>query len=291
MSKAEVIDQDTRQTAGAAREPKNKRRPFNGSEAVGKRPGVGQCCCFLLAFLAWSVGIAGAQVDIESLRLDGQRGFSGSAEMDLTLRAGNVELFEFGQEFSLSYGRDKDTFIFIGSGDAGWEGKERFSNEALGHVRYVRRIGPRLHWEVFGQTNYDKSRQLNFRALAGSGVRWAVPAPDSFWLGTSYMFEHEQNEVAAGARHAARTSVGRWSNYLSAAIDLGPTARLSGTAYVQPDLQQFDDYRILLDAALKVSITAALASTASVAFRHDSDPVEAVAKADFRLSTGLAVEW
>ena len=79
-----------------------------------------------------------AQVDIESLRRDDQAGFFGSVAIDLTLRAGNVELFECGPELSLSYGRAEDTFIFIGSGDAGWEGKERFSNEALAHLRYVR---------------------------------------------------------------------------------------------------------------------------------------------------------
>ena len=247
----------------------------------------------LLAGLVWLESPLHAQVDIESLRRDGQTGFSGSVAVDLALRAGNVELFEFGPELSFSYGRAEDTFIFIGSGDAGWEGKERFSNQALAHLRYVRALGSRLHGEAFGQVNYDRSRRLEFRGIVGGGIRWALFAPgeSSFWLGSSLMFEHEQNELTAADDHAARTSIVRWSNYLSADIELGETAQLAGTAYVQPAVRQFDDYRILWDAALKVSITEALSSTTSVAFQRDSDPLNGVAGSDFSLSTGLALDW
>ena len=250
-------------------------------------------CCLVWAFLVWAAAPALAQIDIESLRQDGQSGFTGSTKIDLTLRAGNVELFEFGPELSINYGRARDAFIFIGSGDAGWEGKERFSNEALGHLRYVRGFGRHLHGEAFVQTNYDKSKRLDFRGIVGAGIRWALIAPgeSSFWWGSSFMFEHERNQVTAGDGHATRTSVSRWSNYLSANIGLSETARVSGTAYVQPDVQQFDDYRVLLDTALEVAITDALALTTAVAFRHDSDPLDTVDGGDFSLSTGLALDW
>ncbi|MYA22149.1 MAG: hypothetical protein F4Z30_04905, partial [Gemmatimonadetes bacterium] len=50
--------------------------------------------CLLLAALVWLANPLWAQVDIESLRRDEQAGFFGSVAIDLTLRAGNVELFE-----------------------------------------------------------------------------------------------------------------------------------------------------------------------------------------------------
>ncbi|MDE2742886.1 MAG: DUF481 domain-containing protein [Gemmatimonadota bacterium] len=247
----------------------------------------------LLAALVWLAKPLWAQVDIESLRRDDQAGFFGSVAIDLTLRAGNVELFECGPELSLSYSRVEDTFIFIGSGDLGWEGKERFSNEALAHLRYVRAVASRLHGEAFGQVNYDRSRRLDFRGLVGGGIRWALIAPgeSSFWLGSSLMFEHERNELTPADDHAAQTSLVRWSNYLSADIELGEAAQLAGTAYVQPAVRQFDDYRVLWDVVLKVSITEALSSTTSVAFQRDSDPLKGVAGSDFSLTTGLALDW
>ena len=105
------------------------------------------------------------------------------------------------------------------------------------------------------------------------------------------MFEHEQNELTAADSHAAQTSLVRWSNYLSADIKLGETTQLAGTAYVQPAVRQFGDYRVLWDVVLKVSITEALSSTTSVAFQRDSDPLNGVAGSDFSLATGLALDW
>ena len=78
---------------------------------------------------------------------------------------------------------------------------------------------------------------------------------------------------------------------MSADIELGDTAQLAGTAYVQPAVRQFDDYRVLWDVVLKVSITEALFSTTSVAFQRDSDPLHEVDGSDFSLTTGLALDW
>lgn len=246
----------------------------------------------LLLGLLWLAAPVWPQVDIESLRGDDQAGFSGSVAVDLTMRAGNVELFQCGPSLSFGYGRAQDSFLFIGKGDLGWQGGERFSNQGLTHLRYVRALGSRLHGETFGQINYDHARRLDFRSLAGGGLRLALIASgtSSFWLGSSMMYEHERNDVAAD-HHEAQTSLVRWSNYVSANIQLSPSAQLSGTAYIQPALGQLDDYRVLGDASLKVSITKALSSATSVSFQRDSDPLEGVADSDFTLATGLAFDW
>jgi len=248
----------------------------------------------LLAALAllW-YGDVGAQVDIESRRRDGEVGLAGSVEIDLTVRTGNVDLVEFGPTLSVSYGRKEDTILLIASGDFGWEGDERFSNEVLGHLRYVRGISGRAHLEGFVQSNYDKSRNLDFRAVAGGGLRWKVAGSDDsgLWVGSSYMFEHEQNDVAPADPHPEETSVHRWSNYGSAHVRISDTATVSGTVYWQPDFTRFDDFRVLAEAGLDVSITAALSLKTSVSVRHDSDPVASVAETDFQLTTGILLEW
>ena len=60
---------------------------------------------------------------------------------------------------------------------------------------------------------------------------------------------------------------------------------------MQPAVRQFDDYRVLWDVVLKVSITETLSSTTSVAFQRDSDPLNGVDGSDFSLTTGLALDW
>jgi hypothetical protein len=234
-----------------------------------------------------------SQIDIESRRQDGGAGLAGGIEIDLTARSGNVDLFEVGSGLSLSYGRDRNTLILVASGDIGWEGGERFSNEVLGHVRYVRSVSRRAFIESFLQSNYDKSRRLDFRAVGGIGLRLKLTQSDEpkAWLGVSYMFEHERNETMPGYRHAEETSHQRGSTYLSLRFRISETAQAGGTVYLQPRLNDLDDFRVLLDSALFVSITKTLSLNTFVSLRHDSDPVDSVSESDFKLTTGLSLAW
>jgi len=236
---------------------------------------------------------AGAQVDIESRRYDGDVGLSGFVELDLTVRAGNVDLVEFGPGLLVNYRREEDTILLIASGDIGWEGDERFSNEALVHLRYARKISGLAYLESFVQSNYDKSRNLDFRAVTGGGLRLKITgsADSGLWFGSSYLFEHEQNDVAPSDPHSSETWAHRWSNYASGHVRISETATVSGTVYFQPEFTRFDDFRVLAEIGLDVSITAALSLKTSVSVRHDSDPVASVAESDFQLTTGILVEW
>ena len=198
-----------------------------------------------------------------------------------------------GSAISVNYGRKDDSLLLIVSGDIGWEGNERFSNEALGHLRFVRRVSNRVHFEGFIQSNYDKSRNLDFRAVAGVGIRWRIAGSvgSGLWFGNSYMFEHEQNGVAPADPHLEETSVSRWSNYGSASVRISDTATVSGTVYYQPNFTRFGDFRVLADAHLNVSITATLALTTSISVHHDSDPVGSVSESDYQLTTGISIKW
>ena len=75
---------------------------------------------FTVLAILWC-GEAGAQVDIESRRYDGDVGLSGSVVLDLTVRAGNVDLVEFGPGLLVNYRREEDTILLIASGDLGWQ--------------------------------------------------------------------------------------------------------------------------------------------------------------------------
>ena len=245
----------------------------------------------MLAVLCY--GHVEAQVDIESIRRDGKAGLTGSIELDLTVRSGNVDLFEVGPGILLSYVDSVYAILLVASGDVGWEGNERFSNEALGHLRYVHRISHRVYAESFIQANYDKSRRLNYRNLVGGGIRLNLvsTAGASLSLGSSYLFEHEQNGVPAGGRHPGATSVNRWNSYVGARLKLSQNAVASGTLYSQPNMSRFSDRRFLMEAKLTASVTDAVSLHTTVFFRHDSDPVDTIARSDFRLSTGVSVGW
>lgn len=247
---------------------------------------------FVLLLLLWPTG-GWSQIDIESRRQDGSKGKSGEIDLDLTARSGNVDLFELGAGISLSFSQGRSALIMVASGDIGWEGGERFSNEALGHLRYVRSMLERVQMESFLQSNYDQSRNLNFRALGGLGLRFRLMQQDESraWLGASFLLEHERNEVLPGYLHAEETSDPRGSAYLSFGVRINKTTDATGTFYYQPRLDDPDDFRVLIDYRLTVSVTEAVSLNTSVSLQHDSDPVDSVSESDFKLTTGLSVEW
>ena len=173
--------------------------------------------------LVLGISQASAQVNIEKLRKDEERkGFSGSFDLDLSSRTGNVEVLELAIGGRVDHMSESTTTFLVGSSDLGWEGGERYSNEALVHLRQVYRYRPWLRPEGFVQIDYDKSRSLTFRGLLSGGLRLGLyrHTPVQFWWGSTYMFEHEQLDLTSGAVHPRRTSVHRWSNYLSSKVGL-----------------------------------------------------------------------
>ena len=236
---------------------------------------------------------ANAQVDIESRRLDEGASHTGEIEIDFTLRGGNVDLVEFGPTVSVNFTRGRNTFLVIGSGNLGWENGERFANEFLGHLRWVLLWKSRIQPEAFVQANYDKSRKLDIRTLAGGGLRVRLGRNDrgALWAGSAYMIEHEENEDALTNAHPASTSVSRWANYFSASAVLSSTAEWSAIVYVQPDMVDFSDVRVLVETGLEVKVTETVSLDTYLSIHHDADPVDGIAETDYALKTALKLKW
>jgi hypothetical protein len=91
-----------------------------------------------------------AQINVEDLRANSREpGFKGSLELDLSVRSGNTETLEMGLGGRLDHlGLSARTFL-VGRVELGWEGGERFSNEALAHLRRVHRVTGRWSPEGF----------------------------------------------------------------------------------------------------------------------------------------------
>ena len=237
---------------------------------------------------------ATAQVNVETLRRDeDQEGFSGSIGLDLSTRTGNVELVMFGIGGRMDYVGDNVTTFLVGSGDFGWQGEERFSNESLLHLRQVYRRGSRFRPEAFVQVNHDRSRLLTFRGLVGGGLRIGVyrGAAVRFWWGSDYMFEHERLNLGSNAVHPSRPSVHRWSNYLTLKARFGEQTVLAWAAYIHPRVDDVDDVRILSEARLVVELSHPVSLVVSHHLRYDSRPPEGTVSLDTAGKSGIAVEF
>ena len=79
----------------------------------------------------------------------------------------------------------------------------------------------------------------------------------------------------------------RWSNYLSTRVLVSDHATVTATAYVQPDLQDLDDTRLLADGRIRVRLSDPFGMVTSLVMLYDTDPPDQVEKLDVAIKVGL----
>ena len=235
-----------------------------------------------------------AQVNIEALRRDTVGpGLSGTFGTDFSVRTGNVQLVELGVHGRADLVRGRTATFLVGGGSLGFLGGSQFTSDGLLHLRQAWILRPWLEPEWYTQVNYDKPRRLDFRALAGGGLRMRLfhDATTRLWAQSGLMLEHERLDLPAGATHPVKTTVVRSSSYLAFRIVAGENLVLTTTTYMQPRVARPGDFRLLENLALAVSVTRALAVTITFDLRYDSEPPEDIRKLDTALRTGLTVAF
>jgi hypothetical protein len=233
-------------------------------------------------------------VNTESLRANEEEaGFSGALGFDLAARAGNVEIVQVGLSGRLDYVGDRVTTFLVGRSDVGWKGGDRFINEGLLAARLVLRRSAAVRPETFTQVNHNESRLLTFRWIVGVGLRTRLyrSTAAGLWWGSAYLFEHERLDLESDAEHPERTTVHRWSNYLSSRIAFTEHATLIGTVYVQPQFDKPRDVRILGEASLGATLSQSLSLVLTLLVHHDSRPPDGKKALDTTVKTGIAVEF
>lgn len=213
--------------------------------------------------------------------------------LDFALRAGNVDLLQLSVNGRLDRVGGPSASFLVVSGDLGLQGENRFANAGLVHVRHAHHLRPWLAVEAFGQLNYEEPRLLDFRALAGAGLRVRAIDRDQFRLsvGSGYMFEHERLDLPDSASHPMRTSVSRSSSYASLWATPTSSVVLGATVYAQPQIDDVRDVRMLGDVSLSVGVTQAIAMVTAFNMRYDSRPPDGKERGDVALKTGISVSF
>ncbi len=242
-------------------------------------------------------------------RLDDGKDLSGALEFDLSVRTGNVETLDVGVGGRVDHVGDTATTLFVRDGDLGWQGGRRYSNQGLAHLRQVYRRQFRVQPEFFVQSDYDKSRNLTFRGLLGAGFRTGLfstfrgllgagfrtglfsNSAAQFWWGSAYMFEHERFELGAEDDHPERTSVHRWSNYLSSRVRVEKTTAMAWTIYVQPRVDEPGDLRVLSEGDVELKLRRSLVLVTTARMRYDSRAPAKTKSLDTALKSGIALKF
>lgn len=231
-----------------------------------------------------------AQVNIEKIRdSKAEKALSIAVKLDVATRSGNVDITTLGVDTRIDFAGHRDKSFLLARGDFGWLDGDRFSNGGLLHARYARSLSRVFSTEGFGQIDYDKSRYLDFRSLAGIGLRLSIYQKETFRIvwGTSYMLERERYDLPAGAHHPIDETVHRWNNYLNIAASLSDKLDFAWIIYSQPRFVDFEDIRLLSEASLSIRVSRYLSLTNTYRLRYDNEPPDGIEDLDSALLMGL----
>jgi hypothetical protein len=248
-----------------------------------------------------------AQVNSQSLdRGEYASGIMTDVGGDLSLRTGNVELLEVYANGAIRWqtlreARHENELPWLHQrlrmdvlSGYGREAGESIINEQYAHLRWTAMWHRHIGTELFVQAQRNEFQALNLRWLAGGGLRSDVIHTDAFalWYGTGVFSEYENIEIPG---ENERENALRWNNFMVARVQFGRTEELAvvlqNTIYVQPNLADMNDFRVLEEVETDIPITRVVSLVTKFSARIDAEPPEGVKTTDLRLSQGISVSF
>jgi len=235
-----------------------------------------------------------AQVNTESFRTsDKKTGFSLISDVDLTLMAGNTDFQYFGTNTRVNYNRsNRDySFLILNGGFGRNEGKTFFS-QALVHFRNVDGLSDNLQLEEFIQYDNNKSLLLLNRYLAGTGLRFKIYRGEkiAFRVGSNIFYEWEKYDLPVQSKHGRETKVIRLNTYITCKINIKEDLTFLSVSYLQPDIGNIKDLRVLSNNALQVKLSENLSLQVKLDARYDSRSADGIKSFDLFSKLGLSVK-
>lgn len=155
----------------------------------------------------------------------------------------------------------------------------------------------RLSYELFVQAQTDKARGLEFRSLAGGGLRYRLLRDENsgLYFGTGLMQEHEEWESPVeGENGLAVSDLLKLTNYLSTKLKLNDNVSTEGIVYYQTgyddSLGRFRN-RVSGDITLAVKLNTKFTFRTNFNCTFEDEPIVPVTRFVYSISNGVQVQF
>ncbi|MEM7051001.1 MAG: DUF481 domain-containing protein [Acidobacteriota bacterium] len=188
----------------------------------------------------------------------------------------------------------KRLVFLVANGDFAEESGERSERRSFAHLRWVWYHSSKLSWETFLQNEFNEFTNLDSRYLLGAGGRWTLvkkPRRELF-LGLGLMAESERLDVPEDGPDERSSETWRATSYLSWKWRLkSEGSSLINTLYVQPELDDPSDLRLLNELDLQVPLGERLSLSLAAVVQHDSEPPAGVEETDLSITNSLRLTF
>jgi len=238
----------------------------------------------LSLILALSTSAFAQVVNIEKKRMDTAKSVQGSIDFSIGLVKNNSQILQAENSIKLQYFKGKNLFLFFNEVGLVTVDEQSYLNDGFAHIRFNRELPTKwLQFETFTQYQYNGAQDLNSRYLAGVGPRTRIvdSAKLRCYIGTLGMFEYEER------KNSSATSKIRLSSYLSFSAKIAKYVSLGVVCYYQPNINNFEDYRISGEASLKIDLTNNFLIKIIYQHNFDAEAPEGIETLNYSLKNSL----
>ncbi len=188
----------------------------------------------------------------------------------------------------LEHNHFKHFFLVVWGYNLVKTGDNKLLNDGFGHLRYNYQLHKLVKWELFTQAQYNERTRSLFRGLVGTGLRYRVNVTDKhrFYVGLSYLFEHNQFSDATPRQYDHRLS-----SYISFNININDKIRFANTSYFQPLLKPRAQGRVSTQGSFICNITKRFAYRSTISLIYDNDARLPVAIPDLIYTWTNGIRW
>jgi hypothetical protein len=227
-------------------------------------------------FLIFFSSISFSQiVNIEKKRKD-SNGFQATMGFDFNIKQSGSKILELKNNIDLQYNLNAHAFILLNDIQLLSVDNGSLINNGFQHFRYNYTIKDSsfVTLEAFGQYQYNEQKLLQQRILGALGPRFRILNKEKikWYTAPLAMYEYEdlnQDEIELFEADTARIRLDAYTNFFTSLNDL---LSFNLVAYYQPDLGNFNDYRVSGETNLTINITKYLAYRVGFSADYDSDP-------------------
>lgn len=186
------------------------------------------------------------------------------------------------------YVSEKSALILITSLNYFKLGDGPFIFNGAAHVRQIFNRKKRVSPEIYVQSQFDDSRDLNLRWLYGGGIRWNATHPvNTLFLGVGFFSEHE---IWDAGEITVRKNLVKLNSYVGTQFDINDNLEISGIAYFQfgydQEISRVRD-RIFASIEFSNAVTDRIVISFRFNYEHDNLPIVPLNRHLYETNIGL----
>ena len=226
----------------------------------------------LLCLLApYTLAITNIENDRPSLP---KVGLTRSAQVGIDGKTGNQKEANYSAASKNFYRVDNEIFMLIGARAYGKTNDIKDTDETFLHSRWTHLLGPRWSLESFAQWQQNEFENLNSRQLAGAGGRYIIAKNEGIYSLAVGLGAFREKETLDLISYNTTQYFWRGNSYYSYKYRINKTLSLVNTTYLQPNLSDTKDFRMLFDLGFSLSLSDSLSLKLNYKLTHDSRPAQ-----------------